>query len=55
MRLIDIWERLGKQPLSVTQHKDAIVFVNGEEYVISKIKYENGKLIGFETKLKKNK
>lgn len=52
MKLIDIWKRIGKQPLKVTQHTDAIVFVNGCEYVISNIKYESGKFIGFETKLK---
>lgn len=52
MKLIDIWKRIGKQPLKVTQHTDAIVFVNGCEYVISNIKYESGKFIGFETKQK---
>ncbi len=50
MKLIDIWTRLGKQPLKVTQHTKAIVFVDGKEYEVSKIKYDNGKFIGFETK-----
>ncbi len=49
MKLIEIWEKLGKQPLRVTQHKDAIVFVNGEKYEISGIAYDSGKFIGFET------
>ena len=52
MKLIEIWKRLGKQPLKVTQHKNAIVFVNGEEYEISGIRYDSGKFIGFETKSK---
>lgn len=52
MKLIEIWERLGKQPLRVTQHKEAIVFVNGKEYIISNIKYDSGKFIGFKAKRK---
>lgn len=52
MKLIEIWKRLGKQPLKVTQHKEAIVFIDGEEYIISKIRYDSGKFIGFETRPK---
>ncbi len=52
MKLIEIWKRLGKQPLKVTQHKEAIVFVDGKEYVIEKIIYDSGKFIGFEAKLR---
>ena len=52
MKLIEIWKRLGKQPLKVTQHKEAIVFVDGEEYVISNVIYDSGKFIGFEAKSK---
>ena len=52
MKLIEIWKRLGKQPLRITQHKNAIVFVDGEEYEISGIRYDSGKFIGFETKSK---
>ena len=52
MKLIEIWKRLGKQPLRVTQHKDVIVLINGDEYEISNIKYDSGKLIGFEAKPK---
>lgn len=48
MKLIEIWKRIGKQPLRVTQRKEAVVFVNGEEYQISDIRYESGKFIGFE-------
>lgn len=52
MKLIEIWKRLGKQPLRVTRHKDAIVLINGDEYEITSIKYDNGKFIGFEAKPK---
>lgn len=50
MKLVEIWKRIGKQPLRITQHKEAIVFVNDEEYVISNIRYDSGKFIGFEAK-----
>ena len=52
MKLIEIWKRLGKQPLRVTQHKDAIVLINDDEYEITNIKYDSGKFIGFEAKPK---
>ena len=52
MKLIEIYKLLGKQPLRVTQHKDAIVLVNGNEYEITNIKYDSGKFIGFEVKPK---
>ena len=52
MKLVEIWKRIGKQPLRITQHKEAIVFVNDEEYVISNIRYDSGKFIGFEAKPK---
>lgn len=52
MKLLEIWKRLGKQPLKVTQNTEAIVFFNGEEYTISKIRYKSGKFIGFETEPK---
>lgn len=52
MKLIEIWKKLGKQPLRVTQYKDAIVLINGDEYEITNIKYDSGKFIGFEAKPK---
>ena len=50
MKLLEIWKRIGKQPLKTTQNTEAIVFLKGhtEEYKVSKIRYEKGKLIGFE-------
>lgn len=47
MKLIDIWIRLHRQPLGVTQHTDAKVFIENREYYITSIKYENGRLLGF--------
>lgn len=55
MKLVEIWKRIGKQPLRITQHKEAIVFVNDEEYVISNIRYDSGKFIGFEAEPKESK
>lgn len=51
MKLIEIWKRLGKQPLKITQNKEALVFIDGKEYVISKIRYENGVFVGFEAEI----
>lgn len=49
MKLIEIWKRLGRQPLRITQHKDAVVFVGDSKYRIKNIRYDHGKFIGFET------
>lgn len=49
MKLIEIYKRLGKQPLQVTRHKDAVVFVNGEKYKITGVIYNSGRFIGFTT------
>lgn len=54
MRLIEIWKRLGNQPLKITQNKEALVFINGKEYVISKIRYYNGVFVGFEVEITNN-
>ena len=51
MRLIEIWKRLGKQPLKITQNKEAVVFIDGKEYVTSKILYDNGEFVGFEAEI----
>lgn len=54
MRLIEIWKRLGKQPLKITQNKEALVFINGKEHVISKIKYDIVVFVGFEVEITNN-
>lgn len=47
MKLLEIWKRLGRQPLT-TKNQDAKVFINDKEYIITKVKYESGRWIGFE-------
>ncbi len=49
MKLLEIWKRIGNQPLRITRQKDAIVFVGDSEYRIKNIRYDSGKFIGFET------
>lgn len=48
MKLITIWNRLGKQPLRMIQDIDAMVFVGEEEYRITNIKYKHGMIVGFD-------
>ena len=52
MKLLEIWERIGKQPLRITRRKDAIVFIGDSEYRIKNIRYDRGQFRGFETELK---
>ena len=54
MKLLEIWKRLGKQPLKIAQHQEAKVFIDGKEYIITKIRYENGRWGGFEAEEKEN-
>lgn len=48
MKLLEIWEHIGKQPLRITRRKDAVVFIGDSEYRIKNIRYDNGRFIGFE-------
>lgn len=48
MKLVKIWSKLGKQPLYITQHTDAKVFIENREYFITGIKYESGQPLGFD-------
>ena len=48
MKLLEIWKRLGRQPLTTTKYQDAKVFIDNKEYVITKVRYESGRWIGFE-------
>lgn len=52
MKLLEIWERIGKQPLRITRRKDAIVFIGNSEYRIKNIRYDRGQFIGFEAEPK---
>lgn len=49
MKLVKIWNKLGRQPLSISQHTDAKVFIKGMpgEYYIMGVRYKNGKTIRF--------
>lgn len=47
MKLVKIWSKLGKQPLYITQHTDAKVFIENREYFITGIRFENGRPLGF--------
>ena len=49
MKLLEIWKRIGKQPLKITRQKDAVVFVDGKKHKISNIVYDKGQFIGFNT------
>lgn len=48
MKLLEIWERIGRQPLQIIRRKDAIVFIRDSEYRIKNIRYDRGQFIGFE-------
>lgn len=47
MKLNKIFDKLGKQTIK-DLNQTAYVIVNGEKLAISRIKYENGKILGFE-------
>lgn len=53
MKLLEIWERLGRQSLTITKYQEAKVFIDDKEYIITKVKYDSGKLMGFEA-MRKN-
>lgn len=53
MTLFQIWKRIGKQYASFTQRQEAYVFIRGRKYRIEKIRFDNGKWVGFEAKLVK--
>lgn len=52
MKLLEIWKRLGRQPLTTTKYQDARVFIDNKEYIITKVRYESGRWIGFEAVIK---
>lgn len=45
MKWIKLWEKIGKQPTSITQFKDVIVEVNGKQYFVIKPIYNSGELL----------
>ena len=48
MKLLKIWEKLNKQRLSNIKDTDAIVYVGDDQYLITKVKYDSGRCIGFD-------
>ena len=52
MKLLEIWKRLGNQNLGVIEYQDAKVFIDNKEYIITKVRYESGRCIGFEAVIK---
>lgn len=51
MKLIDIYNKIGKQPLKDIKNTEVIVFINGIKHTITKARYNNGKLIGFDAEI----
>lgn len=49
MKWLKLWEKIGKQPLGITQHNDVTVFADGKEFFVTGIKYDSGKPIGLDT------
>lgn len=48
MKLFELWEKIGVQPLSVTRSKEAVLFVKDCEYTVTGARYDNGLIVGFE-------
>lgn len=52
MKLLEIWEKIGKQPQRIVSRNDAIVFISESEYRIKSIRYDHGQFVGFEAEPK---
>lgn len=48
MLLSKLYDKLGKQTVKALSKQESYVYVNGNKYLITNIKYENGKAVGFE-------
>lgn len=48
MKLSNIWSKIGRQPLRITQNTDAVVFVGEDQYYITGMRFENGNPVGFD-------
>lgn len=53
MTYFTLWKRIGKQLIRDIQDKQAVVFIENEEYAIKRIRYKNGIINGFEAVPKK--
>jgi len=45
MKLIKLWEKIGKQPLKITQHQDTFVQSGRDKFFVTGINYKSGKFI----------
>lgn len=48
MKLVKLWEKIGKQPLRTSQHIDVIVQSGEDKFFVTGIKYDSGKFIGLQ-------
>ena len=48
MKLLKLWEKIGKQPLKSTKNLEAIVETESGKYIITKINYQSGKLVSLQ-------
>jgi hypothetical protein len=45
MRLVKLWEKIGKQPLRISQYTDVIIETEKDKFFVDKINYRNGKFV----------
>ena len=45
MRLVQLWEKIGKQPLKTSQHIDVIVEVGEDKFFVNRINYKSGRFV----------
>ena len=48
MRFSKIFEKIGKQPMNVMDNTEAFVYIRDKKYAITGMRYEKGKLVGFQ-------
>ena len=42
MTWFQLWEKIGKQPLHITQHKDVTIMIDGMDYKCKIVYTDNG-------------
>ena len=48
MMFSKIFEKIGKQPMNVMDNTEAFVYIRDKKYAITGMRYEKGKLVGFQ-------
>lgn len=46
MKLLKLWQKIGRQPIKTTQNQDAIAIIDGKKYPITHIEYDGGRFVG---------